>query len=61
MCWQSVLTEEVSVITGGVSVASCLKTLKKAKKDLFHKDDVPQAKDTSQVHAVCNHYFHECN
>ena len=47
------LTKVVSGVTGGVSVASFLKTLKKARKDLFHKDDVPKGKDMSQVHAVC--------
>ena len=53
VCWQSVLTKVVSGVTGGGSVASFLKTLKKARKDLFHKDDVPKGKDMSQVHAVC--------
>ena len=53
VCWQSVLTEAVSGVTGGISVANFLKTPKKARKDLFHKDDVPKGKDTSQVHAVC--------
>ena len=32
VCWQSVLTEAVSGVTGGVGVASFLKTLKKGKK-----------------------------
>ena len=46
VCWQSVLTEAVSDVTGGVSVASFLKTLEKAKKNLFHKDDVPKGEST---------------
>ena len=46
VCWQSVLTEVVSGATGGVSVASFLKTLEKAKKNLFHKDDVPKGEST---------------
>ena len=53
MCWQSVLTEAVSGVTGGVSVARFLKTLKKARMDLFHKDDVPKGRDMSQIRAVC--------
>ena len=53
MCWQSVLTETVSGVTREISVANFLKTMKKVREDLFHKDDVPKGKDTSQVHAVC--------
>ena len=53
VCWQSVLTESVSGVTEMVGVASFLKTLKKGKKRLFHKDDVPKGTDMSQVHAVC--------
>ena len=39
VCWQSVLTESVSGVTEMVGVASFLKTLKKEKKQLFHRDD----------------------
>ena len=47
------LTETVSGVTGGVSIANFLKTTKKAREDSFHKDDLPKGKDMSQVHAVC--------
>ena len=53
VCWQPVLTEAISGATGGVVVASFLKTLKKETKKLFYKDDVPKDSSMSQVHAVC--------
>ena len=53
VCWQSVLTEAINGASGGVSVGGFLKTLKKARKNLFHKDDVPKGSSMSQMHAVC--------
>ena len=47
------LTEAINGATGGVSVGGFLKTLKKARKNLFHKDDVPKGSSMSQMHAVC--------
>ena len=53
VCWQSVLTKTINGTAGGVDVASFLKTLKGARQKLFHKNDMPRGRDTSQVHAVC--------
>ena len=66
VCWQSVLTEAINGAPGGVSVGGFLKTLKKARKKLFHKDDVPKGLSMSQVHAVClqmvaRGIVHECD
>ena len=47
------LTREVHGTEDALTVADFMKAMKKARKEIFHANDVPLVKKKSQIHAVC--------
>ena len=49
---QSLLTSKVQGAANKVTVRVFMKTMKRARKTIFHRDDVPPLTNQSQIHAV---------
>ena len=52
---QSLLTTEVQGAVDKVPVRDFLKTMKRERNTIFHRDDVLPLTNQSQIHAVCLH------
>ena len=50
---RSLLTTKVQGAAGKVPVSEFLKTIKRERKTIFHRNDIPPMKNQSQIHAVC--------
>ena len=50
---QSLLTTKIHGTTEALSVTNFVKAMKKPRKSLFHKDDVPRIGSESKIHGVC--------
>ena len=50
---QSLLASKVHGTEEPLTVTDFMKVMKKARKEIFHANDVPPVKKESQIHAVC--------
>ena len=50
---QSLLTARVQKAEDKVSMSEFVKAVKRTRKTVFYRDDVPKIKNQSQIHYVC--------